>query len=276
MEKGGHLQSADSADCTVPSRMAPSSCGKGSDSLCHSSCTSGIDIFRQPLCFRSPFNPVPKMLTEGASQDVGTDDLKEHSWWKAAPFWPCATLCHLTSTSTCPQAGVQLCVWALAMCWNEGIPSVWEAVQYPEEGEAAGCHQQQCVCKGATRAAGTCPPHMTLRCSMEEPGCASSDHTALIWRCEIGVVETAEEERSLSEREADCVASFCNWSAPSMCCNKKHEENLLWSHLQQESWTMQSLTQPHSLSCPLLLITLAWTSLRDFFNQGENHDGAHV
>lgn len=126
--------------------------------------------------FQDPFNPVPKMLTDEASQSVGSDDLKDYSWWKAAPFWPSCHLHHHLHVRL--QAWVQLHSWALAACWNEGNPPVWEAVQYPEEQEAAGSHQQQCVCNWASRAAGTCPAHMTLlRCSMRKAGCASSDHT---------------------------------------------------------------------------------------------------
>lgn len=272
MEKGGHLQSADSADCTVPSRMVPSSCGKGSDSLCHSSCTSRIAIFRQPLCCRSPFNPVPKMLTEEASQGVDRD------CGKLLLFWPCATSCHLHQhLHARPQAWVQPEPWLCA--------GMRETHQSGRQGSILRSGKQQDVTSSSVCATG----NRSCR-NMSIPYDIKMQHWKNLGVPAVIVQSSSHMEvwdraggnsragRSLSWREADCVASLCKRSAPSMCCNKQHEDNSLPAFLcswdptcSKRAGLCKASLSPTHLPCPLLLITLAWASLWDCFSQGENH-----
>lgn len=158
MGRAGHLQSADSADRAVPSRPVLSSRGKCSASLCHPSRASRIAIFRQPLCFRSPFNPVPDMLTEEARGWTVTAS-KCTAGGKLLLLGPA----HLGVT----YSDIYVCFPAPGSSYvPEPRRHVRIRVTHQSRrqcsslgrGEAAGCHQQWCTLNWATKAAGTRPP----------------------------------------------------------------------------------------------------------------------
>lgn len=246
MEKGGHLQSADSADCTVPSRMVPSSCGEGSDSLCHSSCTSGTAIFRQPRVSGS---------FQSSSQNINRRSQPECGQW-----WPqrlqlvegCSFLVLMspTSSSTCatPSLGPATLL-SLGCVLERGKPvSVGGSAVSWGAGSSRKSPAAVCVQLGKQSCRNMSSPYDIIKMQHEKSWvCQQWSHrAALTWRWEIGVVETAGEERSLSWREADCVASFCNWSTPSMCCNKWHEENCLQPPSAPFAAGMLDYAKPHS------------------------------
>jgi len=202
----------------VPSCLVLSSHGKGSAPLCHSFHASGIAVLRQPLCFRSPFSPLPALLTDEArvwpvmaSKSTAGGKLlllgPGHLSVTYSDIYVCfpALRPSYMPEEPCPHARMR------ATCGSGRQGSI------PRRGQAAGCHQQQ----DATSSSSVCTAgrpelreHLHL-CDIQMQHAKAqtwqqcSRGAALAWRCEIAVVEAAEEERSVSWRKAGCVASFC-------------------------------------------------------------------
>ena len=142
----------------MPSLQVPSSCGKCSASLCHSSRASGIAIFRQLLCFRSPFNPVPDLLTEEA-RGWTVMAMKRTAGGKLLLLGPAQLSVTYSDTYACfPVLGSNYMPEPCLHVRMRVAHRSGRQCSILGRGEAAECHQQQCVHNWATRAAGTHPP----------------------------------------------------------------------------------------------------------------------